>query len=120
MLEEKRMTKKSEGKGEKPGKEKRETETVAGDNGKTYSVRGNVFVGVVKSAKAMKTVTIERDIVHYVQKYERFKKSRSKIYAHNPASVNAKEGDTVRVGETRQLSKTKSFIVLEVLKGGGK
>lgn len=79
-------------------------------------VRGNLFTGIVTSAKADKTVTVERQLVKKVRKYERYKKIKSKIHAHNSKCVSAKEGDTVRLGETRKLSKTKSFVVLEVLK----
>lgn len=79
-------------------------------------VRGNIFTGKVVSAKPAKTVIVEREVVHYVPKYERYKKTKSKIYAHNPACISAREGDIVRLGETRKLSKTKSFVVLERLK----
>ncbi len=87
---------------------------------KTYSIRGNIFEGKVISAKANKTVTVERVITHYISKYERYKKIKSKIKAHNPLSMNAKEGDLVRVGETRKISKTKNFIVMEIIKSGEK
>ncbi|MBN2127034.1 MAG: 30S ribosomal protein S17 [Candidatus Diapherotrites archaeon] len=80
---------------------------------KPLSIRGNVFTGKVVSAKANKTVTIERTLTQFNAKYERYKKIKSKIAAHNPPEINAKEGDTVKVGETRKISKTKSFIVLE-------
>jgi len=30
--------------------------------------------------------------------------------------MKAEEGDTVKIGETRKLSKTKSFVVIEVEK----
>ena len=85
-------------------------------------VRGNIFTGRVISGRMERTVTIEREITHYVRKYERYQKVRSRIKAHNPPCVNAKEGDIARVGETRKLSKTKSFVVLNVLgrKGEGK
>lgn len=79
------------------------------------SVRGNIFTGVVVSAKPGKTAIVEREIVRFVPKYERYKKSKSRVYAHNPDCIAAKEDDVVRVGETRKLSKTKSFAVLEVL-----
>src|SRR3989338_2342827 len=79
-------------------------------------VRGNVFTGKVVSAKASKTVIVERQIVHFISKYERYKKTRSRIAAHNPECMNAKEGDIVTIGETRKLSKTKSFVVLSVEK----
>jgi len=82
---------------------------------KTYPVRGNIFEGKVISAKANKTVTVQRILTQYVSKYERYKKVKSKLKAHNPESINAKEGDTVRIGETRRISKTKNFIVMEIL-----
>ena len=78
-------------------------------------VRGNVFDGVVVSTKPSKTVTVERKLVKYLPKFERYKKTKSRLYAHNPECINAKEGDTVRVGETRKLSKTKNFVVMQVL-----
>jgi small subunit ribosomal protein S17 len=80
-----------------------------------YPIRGNIFEGKVISAKANKTVTIERQLIQYLAKYERYKKIRSRIKAHNPTSINAKEGDWVRVGETRRISKTKNFVVMEIL-----
>jgi len=79
----------------------------------SVKVRGNVFTGVVVSAKPMNTVTIERYFTRKIAKYERFAKEKSKIYAHNPSCINAKEHDIVVVGETRRLSKTKAFVVLE-------
>jgi len=86
----------------------------------SVKVRGNVFSGIVISAKAPKTVTIERQLVKFVTKYERYKKKRVKLAAHNPECQNAKEGDTVTIGETRKLSKTKAFVVLSVDMHGGK
>lgn len=80
----------------------------------TLSVRGNVFTGRVVSAKPGKTAIVERTIVRYVPKYERYRKSKSRISAHNPDCISAKEDDIVKVGETRKISKTKSFVVLEI------
>ena len=79
------------------------------------SVRGNIFSGTVVSAKPSKTVVVERSIVSYVPKYERYTKSKSRVSAHNPECMDAKEDDIVKVGETRKLSKTKSFVVLEIV-----
>jgi small subunit ribosomal protein S17 len=81
-----------------------------------YSIRGNIFEGKVVSAKASKTVIVERVLTHYLAKYERYKKIKSRISAHNPESINAKEGDIVRIGETRRISKTKSFVVMEIIR----
>jgi len=79
-------------------------------------IRGSILEGKVISAKPTRTVTVERKLIEYVPKYERYKKIRSKIHAHNPSCINAKEGDYVRIGETRKLSKTKSFTVMEIIK----
>ena len=79
-------------------------------------VRGNILKGRVINAKAPKSVTIERELTQYVPKYERYKKVVSKIIAYKPDCMDVKEGDIITIGETRKLSKTKSFVVLEVKK----
>jgi len=81
----------------------------------TLSVRGRTFVGKVISAKMYKTVTVEFDRINYIQKYERYEKRRTRIKAHNPECINAKEGDIVKIKECRPLSKTKKFVVIEVI-----
>ena len=86
------------------------------ENKSDMSVRGAVLQGKVVSARMAKTVVVQRTIVRYVPKFERYKKIRSKVKAHNPPEINAKEGDIVKIGETRKLSKTKSFVVLEIIK----
>lgn len=75
--------------------------------------RGMVFEGTVVSDKMNKTVVVQRERYVKVRKYERYKRSHSKIVAHNPPCINAKTGDKVRVMECRRLSKTKSFVVVE-------
>ncbi len=77
-------------------------------------VRGNVFTARVVSDKADKTAIVERVLTHYVPKYERYKNVRSRIAAHNPKCINAKENDIVRIGETRKLSKTKAFSIMAI------
>ena len=84
----------------------------------TLSLHGRQFVGRVISDKMHKTVTVQWEGRKPIQKYERYTKSRSKVKAHNPSCVNAKEGQTVKVMETRPLSKTKNFVVIEIQKGG--
>ncbi|OYT42226.1 MAG: 30S ribosomal protein S17 [Candidatus Aenigmarchaeota archaeon ex4484_224] len=81
-------------------------------------IRGQVLKGIVVSAKPIKTAVVRIDYLHWVPKFERYERRRSKIYAHNPPCINAKEGDLVYVGETRPLSKTKHFVVLQILKRG--
>ena len=79
-------------------------------------VHGRQFIGRVTSDKMSKTITVEWDRRRFVPKYERYAKARSKIKAHNPPCINAKEGDVVKVMETRPLSKTKNFVVMQVQK----
>lgn len=81
-------------------------------------VRGKILEGVVVSAKAPKTVIVKRDYLHYIPKYERYERRRSRIAAYNPECLNAKEGDVVKIAECRPLSKTKAFVVIEVVKRG--
>ncbi|MFQ5891954.1 MAG: 30S ribosomal protein S17 [Candidatus Methanofastidiosia archaeon] len=78
-------------------------------------VRGNILEGVVKSDKMDKSVVVERRHVRYLPKYERYEKRTTKITAHNPACINAKVGEKVRIAECKPLSKMKSFVVLEVI-----
>lgn len=82
---------------------------------KGIGTRGRSFVGTVVSSKMQDTVTISWDRKRFVKKYERYENRRSKLKAHNPKDMNAKEGDVVRVMECRPISKTKNFMVIEVL-----
>ncbi|MCC7570376.1 30S ribosomal protein S17 [Candidatus Micrarchaeota archaeon] len=77
--------------------------------------RGAIKVGTVVSAKAKKTVVIKIDRVKYISKYKRYAREHSKIHAHVPDNIEVKVGDIVRVGETRKLSKTKSWIITELI-----
>jgi small subunit ribosomal protein S17 len=79
-------------------------------------VRGSLIKGKVVSVKAPKTVIIVRHYVHYVPKYERYERRRSRIAAYKPDCIDVKEGDEVIIGETRPLSKTKAHVVLQVLR----
>jgi len=79
------------------------------------SVRGARLVGKVVSDKNKKTVVVERDVTKKIGKYKRMARGRSRIQAHNPDEIGAKLGDTVRIGETRKISKTKAWTVLEII-----
>lgn len=78
-------------------------------------VRGQILTGkVIKTYQ--KTAVIERELIRYVPKYERYLKKKSKIHAHNPPCINAKPGDEVIIAECRPISKTKSFVIVEVIR----
>jgi small subunit ribosomal protein S17 len=77
--------------------------------------RGKSFVGTVISTKMHKTAILEWEWKHFLPKYERYEKRRTRIKVHNPPCVNAKEGNIVKVMECRPLSKTKHFVIVERL-----
>jgi small subunit ribosomal protein S17 len=71
--------------------------------------------GRVTSAKMNQTivVTVDRLVRHPL--YGKTIKRRSKIYVHD-AENQCNEGDIVRVVETRPLSKTKRWRVVEIVR----
>lgn len=81
----------------------------------SLSLRGKVLEGVVVGDKMQKTVTVAFERMRKVRKYERYERRTSKLHAHNPPCIGAREGDKVKVMECRRLSKTKSFVVVQVL-----
>jgi len=76
-------------------------------------VRGSFIKGVVAASKMGQTVVVRVDYLHYVPKYKRYERRRSRIFAHNPPCVAAREGDRVTIGETRPLTKNVHFVILE-------
>jgi small subunit ribosomal protein S17 len=74
-------------------------------------------VGVVKSNKMDKTVVVEveRRVRH--AKYGKFVTRRMKYKAHDEQNA-CSIGDTVRIVETRPLSKDKRWRVAETLEAG--
>jgi small subunit ribosomal protein S17 len=80
------------------------------------TVRGRIFIGKVISDKAQKTVTVSWPRIKFVKKYERYETKMSKLKAHNPDCIDAQHGDLVRVMETKPISKTKHFVVIEIIK----
>lgn len=81
---------------------------------------GYQMEGMVISDKAAKTVIVKREYNTFLKKYERSLRNTSKIPAYNPECINARQGDEVLIEGTRRLSKTKSFVVIKVLKRASK
>jgi len=79
------------------------------------SVRGRQFIGTVVSTKMRKTAVIEFERLHFLKKYERYEKRRTKLKVHNPECIDAKDGDVVKVMECKPLSKTKNFVIIQKL-----
>ncbi len=71
-------------------------------------------VGRVVSDKMNKTIVVEVERRVQEARYDRTIRRTSRFLAHDEGSV-AKLGDTVRIEETRPLSKTKRWRLREVL-----
>ena len=93
------------------------SENINAENTATETLDRNlrkIRIGVVTSNKMTKTITVavERKVKHPI--YGKFVKKTTKFHAHdekNEASI----GDIVRIMETRPLSKTKRWRLVEVL-----
>ena len=93
------------------------SENINAENTATETLDRNLRktrIGVVTSNKMTKTITVavERKVKHPI--YGKFVKKTTKFHAHdekNEASI----GDIVRIMETRPLSKTKRWRLVEVL-----
>jgi small subunit ribosomal protein S17 len=71
-------------------------------------------IGVVASDKMDKSIVVSvlRKVKH--PKYGKFVKKTTKFVAHDEKN-DCREGDTVLIMETRPLSKTKNWRLIEVL-----
>ncbi|MDD3244673.1 MAG: 30S ribosomal protein S17 [Candidatus ainarchaeum sp.] len=76
-------------------------------------VRGKLLEGIVIKKKAQKTATIQIERITYNRKYERYLKKRTNYSVHCPECMGVIIGDVVLIGETRKISKTKSFVILK-------
>jgi small subunit ribosomal protein S17 len=70
--------------------------------------------GLVVSAKPDKTITVRIDTARRHPRYEKIVRSSTTLHAHDETN-DAHEGDTVRIVESRPLSRTKRWRLDEVL-----
>ena len=91
----------------------RPNSTTAGESAKARGTR-KTRLGVVVSDKMQKTVVvaIERRYPHPV--YNKMVTRTKRVKAHDEEN-SAKSGDTVRIVETRPLSKDKRWRVVEIV-----
>ena len=80
----------------------------------TERKRRKTRIGVVSSIKLAKTISVavERKVKHPI--YGKFVKKTTKFHAHDESDT-AGVGDTVRIMETRPLSKTKRWRLVEII-----
>ena len=76
--------------------------------------RRHEMIGVVTSAKMQKTIVVRvtRKVQHSL--YDRYVRVSKKFYAHDEQG-DARVGDTVRIVETRPMSKLKRWRLAEVM-----
>jgi small subunit ribosomal protein S17 len=70
--------------------------------------------GIVVSSKGDKSITVRIDTARRHRTYEKIVRSSTKLHAHDERN-EAGEGDMVRVVETRPLSKTKRWRLVDVV-----
>ena len=75
---------------------------------------GRTIEGRVVSSKMQKTVTVllERQVQHPL--YGKIVRRSTKVHAHDE-NGECKEGDVVRIAETRPMSKTKNWRVVKIV-----
>jgi small subunit ribosomal protein S17 len=71
-------------------------------------------LGIVVSNKADKTITVRIDTARRHRRYQKIVRSSSTLHAHDEAN-DANAGDRVRVVESRPLSATKRWRLVEIL-----
>ncbi len=76
--------------------------------------RRKTRIGIVSSDKMTKTITVavERKVKHPI--YGKFLKKTTRFHAHDEQNT-AGVGDVVRIMETRPLSKTKRWRLVEII-----
>jgi small subunit ribosomal protein S17 len=78
-------------------------------------VRGRQHTGTVVSTKMRRSAVVQWEHRHLIPKYERYERRLTKITVHAPDCLDVKEGDMVQIAETRPLSKTKNFVIIQNL-----
>lgn len=76
--------------------------------------QGKTFTGIVISDKMDKSITVkvERREPHPI--YQKVVTKTTKLHAHDPEG-KAKVGDKVLILESKPISKTKSFVLVQIL-----
>jgi small subunit ribosomal protein S17 len=122
LTPEERASKRGEGRKRKAESRRKEraaakAEKTAGTGtpvAESESVAAKTRQGIVVSNKGEKSITVRIDIARRHPTYEKVVRRSRTLHAHDERN-EAGEGDTVRIVETRPLSKTKRWRLVEVL-----
>jgi small subunit ribosomal protein S17 len=99
---------------ERAGAKKKKTPGTGTPAAEKDANAAKVRQGIVVSDKGQKSITVRVDIVRRHPTYEKVIRRSRTLHAHDERN-EAGEGDTVRVVETRPLSKTKRWRLVEIL-----
>lgn len=78
-------------------------------------LHGRRHIGEVLKAKTLRDALVAWERPYYLPKYERYEKRRTKLMVHNPPCIAAKQGDMVEIMESKKISKTKNFVIIQKL-----
>lgn len=87
-----------------------DVDNVATEDGRTRRTQ----TGRVISARMNKTITVRIDRLVRHPLYGKFIRRSTKLHVHDEDNT-CREGDLVRIGECRPLSKTKSWTLVDVV-----
>jgi small subunit ribosomal protein S17 len=122
LTPEERAAKRAEHRKAKAGSRRKERAAAKADKtagtgtpvAKKDAVAAKTRQGIVVSDKGEKSITVRIDIARRHPTYEKVVRRSRTLHAHDEQN-EAGEGDTVRIVETRPLSKTKRWRLVEVL-----
>jgi len=80
------------------------------------NVKQETVQGVIVKKDVHHSATLEWQRIHNVPKYERYEIRRSRVRVHNPPCLDAQIGQEVLVAKTRPLSKTKNYVIIQIIK----
>nr|BAS01614.1 ribosomal protein S11 [Lotharella vacuolata] len=87
------------------------------------SLRGRIYIGVIKSIAMKSSCIVRIDSLVYLKKYKRFAKRHKNIPSHVSLSLKCSKGDTVLIAQNRyfkkiirSISKTIRFNVIKIIK----
>lgn len=78
------------------------------------AIRGKLFDGKVTGTKARQTITLQKEAPVYFSKFKRYARGKSTIHAHVPRCIDVESGNHVLTAECRPISKSVSYVVVEV------
>ncbi len=93
---------------------KRECEDIHCPFHGNLSIRGKLFDGKVTGSKARQTITLQKESPIYFSKFKRYARGKSTIHAHVPGCIDVESGNHVLTAECRPISKSVSYVVVEV------